>query len=142
MQDIRLRDSLGHAIVRLFRVVNRAHNRALRKHKLSGEQVHILSVLWINGPMTMGRLQRFLAVSSATLTGAIDRMEKIELVHRVPHPTDGRAMLVEAAASTVRRRVKINDTVMATEEELFGTLTKAERAQLLALITKLGGGPD
>jgi DNA-binding MarR family transcriptional regulator len=142
MQDIRLRDSLGHSIVRLFRVVNRAHNRALRKHKLSAEQVHILSVLWSDGPMTMGTLQRLLAVSSATLTGAIDRMEKIELVRRVPHPTDRRAMLVEATAASTRQRTKVQKTTLATEEELFGELTKSERAQLLGLIRKLCPPPD
>src|SRR5216110_2372951 len=95
MQDDRLRASLGNALVRLFRLVNRAHGRALKPHEVSTEQAHILSILWIDGAMTIGRLQKLLALSSPTLTGAIDRMEAQGLVRRVPSPDDRRAMLIE-----------------------------------------------
>ncbi len=36
MQDDRLRASLGNALVRLFRLVNRAHGRALKEHEFAG----------------------------------------------------------------------------------------------------------
>ena len=142
MQDTHLRDSLGNAIARLFRHVNRAHNRALRPHRLSAEQVHILSLLWIEGAMPIGRLQRMLAVSSATITGSVDRMEKAELVRRVPDPKDRRSVIVQPAPFDKRKRRTIERTVLGTEDELFGVLTGTERKQLLRLMQKLITGLD
>ena len=54
-RDPRLRGSLGYALVRAFRAVNRASNRTLRPHGLSAEQAHILLVLWLEGAMRMTR---------------------------------------------------------------------------------------
>lgn len=143
MQDEqRLVQSLPHAIVRLFRMINRAHNRALKPHGLSAEQAHVLSVLWIYGPMTMGALQRHLALSSPTLTGAIDRMEAQKLVHRVPNPSDGRAWLLEPEPAANRKRTKIEDTLESTDDACFATLTATERKELGRLLAKCIAGMD
>ena len=135
MQDNRLRASIAHAVVRLFRLVNRASNRALGEQQLSAEQAHILSVLWFEGPMTMGKLQRQLALSSPTLTGAIDRMEKQELVRRVPDPADRRASLREPRLSA-RARARIEAVLDESERRCFAVLTAAERKELLRLLDK------
>jgi MarR family transcriptional regulator, organic hydroperoxide resistance regulator len=135
MQDERLRASLGNALVRLFRLVNRVHNRALADHGVSAEQAHILSVLWVLGPMTMGALQRHVALSSGTLTGAIDRMEAQGMVRRVPSAEDRRAFVVEAKLAG-RARQRIEDTLDTTEVDIWGGLTAAERKELLRLLDK------
>jgi DNA-binding MarR family transcriptional regulator len=135
MQDERLRDHLGHAVVRMFRLVNRTCNRALGELGLSAEQAHLLSVLWMYGPMTIGALQRTLALSSATLTGSIDRMEATELVRRVPSPADRRAFVVEPRVPA-RRRAKIEDTAFRAEQHCFAALTAAERRELARLLEK------
>ena len=143
MQDEqRLVRSLPHAIVRLFRMVNRAHNRALKPHGLSAEQAHVLSVLWIYGPMTMGALQRHLALSSPTLTGAIDRMEAQHLVHRVPNPDDGRAWLLEPEPAANKKRTKIEDALETTEETCFASLSASERKELGRLLAKCIAGME
>src|SRR5436190_19733632 len=106
MQGERLRGSLGNATVRLFRLVNRAHNRAIAAHGVSAEQAHILAVLWELGPITMGQLQRQVALSSGTLTGAIDRMEAQGMVRRVASPDDHRAFVIEPRVPA-RKRAQI-----------------------------------
>jgi DNA-binding MarR family transcriptional regulator len=135
MQDESLRDHLGHAVVRIFRLVNRSCNRALAEHDLSAEQAHVLSVLWTLGPKTMGELQRTLSLSSATLTGSIDRMERQELVRRVPSPDDGRAWRIEARVPA-RRRARIEATVERAEQRCFAALNAAERRELARLLDK------
>jgi len=136
MQDNRLRDSLGYALVRLFRVVNRATGRALSPYGLSSEQAHILLVLWIEGAMKVGELQRLLMLSSGTLTGAIDRMEQAGLVRRVPDPNDRRVFRVEPERFDSRRRRAIERTLEETEADCFASLTATERAELLRLMRK------
>jgi DNA-binding MarR family transcriptional regulator len=121
--------------VRLFRLVNRATNRAVADFELSGEQAHVLIALWEMGPVTIGALQRELALSSATLTGAIDRMEAAELVRRVPAPGDRRASLIEARVPA-KRRDKVLEAVDRSDEACFAGLTTAERKELLRLVGK------
>lgn len=135
MQDDRRTTSASHAVVRLFRLVNRAANRAVAELDLSGEQAHVLLVLWELGPVTIGVLQRELALSSATLTGALDRMEKAEMVRRVPSPTDGRVSLIEARVVGARQK-KIAAAVDANEAACFAALSVAERKEMVRLINK------
>lgn len=137
MQDTSVHDSLGNAIVRLFRHVNREHNRALRKHGLSAEQVHVLTILWAEGAMPIGRLQHMLRVSSATITGTIDRMQRAELVHRTRDPDDGRTVIVEASQINARRKRAIRETLDVTEDALFGMLAPSERRTLLELARRV-----
>ncbi len=136
---MRVQDSTPTALVRLFRMVNRTYNRALKPMGLSAEQTHILSVLWLEGPMTIGELQRVLALSSSTLTGAIDRMEKLDLVRRVAVPGDRRAWQLEPGVMPARKRKKIEQILAETEEVCFAGLNARERSQLLALLQKAAG---
>ena len=135
MQDDRLKASLANAVVRLFRQVNRVHNRRLKDAGISAEQAHILLILEVTGPLTIGQLQKQLALSSATLTGAIDRLEAQELVRRVPSPEDRRAFLVESRLPA-RKRAQIEAAVDAGEAQCFAMLTATERRELLKLLTK------
>src|SRR5882757_2673769 len=122
MQDDRLRASLANAVVRLFRLVNRVHNRKLGAVGISAEQAHVLSVLGVAGPMTIGRLQKWLALSSPTLTGAIDRMEADGLVRRVPSAEDRRAVVVESKIAA-KRWGQISAAIEDGERTCFAALT-------------------
>ena len=137
MQDDRIKSSLGYALGRAFRQVNRASSRALLPFELSAEQAHILLILWIEGPLKIGELQRVLSLSSGTLTGAIDRMHKAGLVRRVEDPKDGRAVRVEPAPFDTKRRRAIETALEATEAASFSRLTTRERQELLRLLTKI-----
>jgi len=133
MQGDRLDASLGNALTRMFRFQNRVHNRGLRGTGVSVEQAHVLSVLWERGAMTIGALQKQLAVSSATLTGAIDRMEADGLVRRVPSPDDRRAFVLEPRVAP-GLRAKIEAAVQSGEDRCFRALGKRDRAELLRLL--------
>lgn len=136
MHDDRLATSLANAVVRLFRLVNRVHNRRFKEIGISAEQAHVLSVLGAEGPMTIGRLQRLLSLSSPTLTGAIDRLELQELVRRVPSPDDRRAFVIESRV-TAKRQAQIDAVIEAGEKQCFGVLAAAERKELMRLLDKL-----
>jgi DNA-binding MarR family transcriptional regulator len=141
MQDDRWRSSLSNAVVRLFRLVNRTHNRKFKDIGVSAEQAHVLSLLAVHGPMTIGRLQKLLALSSPTLTGAIDRLEAQDLVVRTPSPDDRRAFLVESRVPA-RTRAKIDAVIEDGEQACFGVLSTTERKELLRLLDKCIGSLD
>lgn len=114
----------------------RAHNRALKRHEVSAVQAHILATLWIGGPMTIGELQAVLALGSSTLTGALDRMEKVGLMKRLPVPGDRRAFRLEPVAWPARRRDALLATLTETEDRCFAGLSESERRELSRLLDK------
>jgi DNA-binding MarR family transcriptional regulator len=130
-----MRASLANAVVRLFRLVNRVHNRKFQQVGVSAEQAHILTLLSIEGPLTIGRLQRFLALSSPTLTGAIDRLEAQELVRRVPSPDDRRAFVIESRIGA-KKRAQLDAVIEDGDRTCFAVLSAAERKELLRLLDK------
>jgi DNA-binding MarR family transcriptional regulator len=141
MQDDRWNTSLSNAIVRLFRLVNRVHNRKFKTIGVSAEQAHVLSLLAVHGPMTIGRLQKLLALSSPTLTGAIDRLEAQDLVTRTASPEDRRAFVVESRVPA-RMQAKIEAVIEDGEDTCFAALTAPERKELLRLLDKCIGSLD
>lgn len=120
----------------MFRLVNRRFNRALEPLGVSAEQAHVLAILWEVGPLSIGQLQRLLGLSSPTLTGALDRMERQQLVRRVQSDRDRRVSVLQPDARANRWRRKIETTVAATEQACFAALTAAERRELLRLLDK------
>ena len=135
MQGNRLKTSLPNAVVRLFRQVNRVHNRELANAGVSAEQAHVLSILQVEGPMTMGTLQRHLQLSSATLTGAIDRLQAQGLVKRRPSDEDKRAFVLEPCM-TAKQWAAIESRILHGEQLCFSVLSAAERKELLRLLDK------
>jgi DNA-binding MarR family transcriptional regulator len=120
-----------------FRTINRATSRALLPFGLSAEQAHILLVLWLDGPTKVGELQRTLALSSGTLTGALDRMDKAGLIKRVPDPIDRRSFRVQPAPYDARRRRAVERTLEDVEQQAFLALDRKERRQLFSLLSRL-----
>ena len=135
MQDERVRASLANGIVLLFRQVNRVHNRKFRELGVSAEQAHILSLLGLLGPMTIGRLQKQLSLSSATLTGALDRLESQGLVSRAPSPDDRRAFVI-ASRLTAKKQARMDAVIDEGETECFSVLSAAEKKELSRLVAK------
>jgi DNA-binding MarR family transcriptional regulator len=136
MRDSRLRDSISNRLGKLFRVMARAHNRALKRHEVSAVQAHILATLWLAGPMTIGELQSTLYLGSSTLTGALDRMEKVGLVRRLPVAGDRRAFRLEPVAWPARRKESLLATLNDTEDRCFAGLSDGERRELSRLLDK------
>jgi DNA-binding MarR family transcriptional regulator len=120
--------------VRAFRRVNRASGRVAARFGISAEQAHILAVLWAEGPLKVGQLQAMLELSSATLTGAVDRMQQLGLVRRTADPRDRRAFMVEATGVATARRRAIETALVKMEAECFAPLGARGRRELLRLL--------
>ena len=129
--------SLGFGIVRVFRQLNRETGRIAKPFGLSGEQASILMVLWLEGPMKIGELQHELKLSSASLSGALDRMEAAGVVRRTRDPDDGRVWRVEASGMDARTRQRAEVAIRDLEERAFAVLTAAERRELARLLDKI-----
>src|ERR1700759_104045 len=78
-----------------------------------------------------------LLLSSGAMTNRIDRLEKMELVARVPDPNDRRGVIVELTAKGKELIDSIMPEHLENEETILGELSAAERKQLAGLLRKL-----
>jgi DNA-binding MarR family transcriptional regulator len=87
--------------------------------------------------LTPARLGAGLLLSSAGVTGRIDRLERAGLVARKPDPADGRGVLVELthAGRDLVDRLVVED--MANEAAWVGALSERDRRTLDRLLARL-----
>lgn len=79
-------------------------------------------------------------VTSGTMTGRLDRLEKLELVARERNPTDRRGMNV---VLTPKGQTLIDEAIVAhveNEKKILSALSRAEQETLNALLAKLLAG--
>lgn len=89
-------------------VVARLHDFGLARDRLRTAMTGLLGIgltdldaleyLELYGPMTQRDLARRLIVTSGAITMLVDRLGRLGLVRRGPHPTDRRVSLVHAEA--------------------------------------------
>ena len=89
----------------------------LRPLDLTFARYQVLGMLRWTGPMTLGAVGHRLWITPATVTSAVDRLEKAGLTRRAAHPTDARATLVEI---TAKGRRLFDRAVETLNDDLFG----------------------
>jgi DNA-binding MarR family transcriptional regulator len=83
---------------RIMRAMD-VHSRKLAgSHGLTGPQMLCLREITTHGALTTGALAKAVALSPATLTGILDRLEARGLVSRERRPEDKRRVLVSLTA--------------------------------------------
>jgi DNA-binding MarR family transcriptional regulator len=127
------------AVVSVMRAEQIFLNRAatiLRPLGLTFARYQVLGMVRWTSPMTLGAIGHRLWITPATVTSAVDRLEKAGLTRRVAHPTDARATHVEI---TAKGRRLFDQAVEKLNADLFGTvgLTDDELDLLVGLIEKL-----
>jgi DNA-binding MarR family transcriptional regulator len=141
IQDKRFESSVAHAVTRLFREQNRRYGRVVEPFGVSAEQAHLLALLWTHGgALSMTELGAQTALSSGTLSAAIDRMEAAGLAQRRPDPDDKRGVRVEAARWPAARRERLERALLATEDDILAPLSSRERGALAKLIERVLDG--
>ena len=98
----------------------------------------VLEVLLHKGPMTISAIGEKVLLANASMTSAVDRLDKLGFVIRKSHETDRRVRMVEL---TTNGRAFISDLYErhAKElEEVASVLTREEQAQLRSSLKKLG----
>lgn len=105
-----------------------------RWHHGSMSLIHlnVLTLLEVEGPMSMSRLAEALDVSVASMTGIVDRMEKRGLVERRRDLADRRVVLVHPAPGGAQVFRDIDERRRAGLAKLLSRLDSDELASLLA----------
>jgi DNA-binding MarR family transcriptional regulator len=89
-------------------------------------------------PMAMGELAAELGIDPPNATAVVADLEALGLVRRRPHPTDGRAKLVEATrkGKALARRA---DAILATPPPALSALGAGDLETLRAILERAHG---
>lgn len=127
-------------LMKAFRSVQRHAGASIAALDLGLSDFVVLEMLLHKGPMKVNEIGRKVDLTSGSITTAVDRLEARGLVSREADELDGRSRIVHLTAkgnSLIRTAFAAH---AARLEKAAGGLNMRERAELIALLKKLGLG--
>lgn len=97
----------------------------------------VLSLITHNPGITSRQLCSTLGILPPNLVGMINALEKRELIHRRPHPRDGRAMGLHLTASGQKLMRDAEKTAAQLESDVAARLSASEGKTLIRLLKKI-----
>ena len=95
--------------------------------EFSWTQQAVLRRLEMNGPATSADLARAEGVRPQSMSTALGLLEKIGLVERKPHPTDGRQINIKLTARGITLRRNSKETTQAWLSRAIAELDRQEQ---------------
>lgn len=101
---------------------------------VTASQAMVLNFLGEEDRVPSHILCRKLQITSATMTGILDRLEKSALIERQRHPEDRRAILVCLTTKGLDHAREINDIMVEANKEFLSQLGSKQSQNLRALL--------
>lgn len=130
-------DELSKIMPVIIKEFSRRHANELYKGKITLPQFFILNYLHENGESKMTDLAHFVKVTSAAMTGVIDRLVKYKYVLRVSDPGDRRIIKIKLTAKGEEFIKKINQQRRSMVINIFAKISVAERNEYLKILTRI-----
>ena len=127
-------------LVRVARLIEGRLGAYAGEYGLAVPEFDVLFTLRRAGPpfrLSPSRIADSLLVTSGTLTGRLDRLERRGLLKRVRNPEDRRGMDVELTTDALTLVDEVVEQHVANEEQMLSGLSASERKRLEALMRKL-----
>jgi DNA-binding MarR family transcriptional regulator len=97
----------------------------------------VLSLINHNPGITSKQLCATLGILPPNLVGMVNTLEKRDLIRRLPHPTDGRAMGLHLTEAGEKLIAKAEKTAAQLEADATRKLSAEERKTLMQLLKKI-----
>ena len=104
---------------------------------LTFPQALVLTVLGEDGPVPISALAERTGSANSTVSGIVDRLEKLELARRERSGEDRRVIYVAATARYEQLRKKTETDVGGYFSSVMDTLTEREKDQIIAALSRL-----
>jgi DNA-binding MarR family transcriptional regulator len=130
--------ALVTSVMRVHQILLSSVDGVLRPYDLTFARFEILALLDFSrrGSLPLGKIGARLQVHPTSASSAVQRLERQELIVRVPHPTDGRTTLVEI---TPAGRRLVSRATKDLNSKVFSALplTPNQISQTYALLASL-----
>ncbi|MFJ4715342.1 MarR family winged helix-turn-helix transcriptional regulator [Streptomyces sp. NPDC088785] len=133
---------LAEQLLRLTRRLHRIQKRQLEPVGITPAQSRLLRALvHYDTPPRMADLADRLEVVPRAVTTVVDGLEAVELVRRVPDPTNRRVIRIELTEGGRAALRELRSARRAAAEEILAPLDTEQRAELTVLLNALFEAP-
>lgn len=132
-----LESLMGYNARRATLVIVDAFLKHMAVYDLRPVDFSVLSLIAHNPGITSRQLCSALNIQPPNLVGMVNTLEKRELVTRLPHPRDGRAMGLHLTLAGKKLVRNAEQTATDIEKDATSHLTASERKTLMQLLKKL-----
>lgn len=129
--DDELRGEIGTAVVRFIAGVVLHNVTVAQRLGLGGSDLQFLTLLGMHGPLAPGRLATLTGLTTGTVTGVIDRLEKGGYVRRDRDGADRRKVLVTPVPEATTR---LAEFYAEHGDHMAGVLARRDAAQLRTIL--------
>jgi MarR family transcriptional regulator, 2-MHQ and catechol-resistance regulon repressor len=142
-------DDAQAASLKLFVVLSKAYKtvtdravKDMKQHGLSPSEFMILEVLYSKGRIPLQQIGEKILITSGSITYNIDKLEKKNLIKRVPCKEDRRVIYAEITTAGNELFDRIFPDHAANIHSLMKTLSLKEQQDAAELLKKLGKGAE
>jgi DNA-binding MarR family transcriptional regulator len=113
-------------------------DRMLETYRLGGTGFNVLEILRGAGlPLQPSAIADHMLITRGGMTKALDVLEKLEYVRRMPHPSDRRRLLIEITDTGMRVMNELLLRLHTAEQEWFDVLTPQEQQTFIELMGRV-----
>ncbi len=123
-------DSILMYYIRINQHLSQKARRHFGKLNLTFPQATALNVLGAEGPMPISKLAELTGSANSTISGIVDRLERLGLAQRTRSELDHRVIYVEVTEQYRQLRNKAETGVNEYFDTLLDTLKPEERDQI------------
>lgn len=134
---IEFADKLDQIMPAIMREYARRQTDELSKGKITVPQFIILDHLNKSGESKMTDLAHFMKVTTAAMTGFIDRLVKCNFVTRVFNPDDRRIVKIRILPKGKDLVKRINEQRRQMTIKIFGKISQTERSDYLKILVRI-----
>jgi DNA-binding MarR family transcriptional regulator len=109
---------------------------------ISMAQIHVVSTVFQQGPLSVGALAEALGVSAPSVTGIVDRLAERGLVERVRAEDDRRTVRVSLSAQGQAMAQRMHGVKVSELHDVLAELSDAELSDLVRLVARLQEAVD
>jgi len=132
-------DKMSEILPVIIKEFSRRQAIELYSGRITLPQFLILDFLNRRGEAKMTDLARFMRVTTAAMTGVVDRLVRNKYVQRIHESNDRRVIKVKLSAKGSRLIKKIYQQRRKMIIHIFGRISRSEREEYLRILTHIHG---
>jgi len=137
MAKMQIPDNPMPIMGRINRAFARLVDGPLAELGMAMSQLPVLMALGEHGALPQSELVRIAKVEQSSMAQLLSRMERDDLIRRLPDPADGRSKLISLTDHAVALRPRGRAVMEATSERGLAGLSGEERALLGGLLMRV-----
>lgn len=130
-------DNINEVMPVIVKEFTRRQANELYKGKITLQQLFILELLFRRGELKMSALAQYMRVTTANMTGLIERLVRDGYAQRAYDPKDRRIINIGLTSKGQELVKKVSNQRRAMVIKIFGRLSEADRREYLRILMNI-----